>query len=76
MADTTIRVSNETKERLAMLKREGESFEDVIVRLTADEKWTGFGALSDADGDPREGMERMRREMRDGVANDLEDQGS
>jgi predicted CopG family antitoxin len=73
MPDTSIRLSVEAKERLARHKRPGESFEDVIVRLTSEDKWAGFGALSEADGDLQEGMERVREEMREGIAHDIEE---
>ena len=73
MSDTSIRLSVEAKERLARHKRPGESFEDVIIRLTSDDKWAGFGALSDADGDLQAGMERVREEMRDGIARDVDE---
>jgi predicted CopG family antitoxin len=73
MPDTSIRLSVEAKERLARHKRPGESFEDVILRLTSDDKWAGFGALSEADGDLQEGMERVRKEMREGIAQDIEE---
>ncbi|MFC6756702.1 antitoxin VapB family protein [Halomicroarcula sp. GCM10025894] len=49
MSGTTIRLSEEAKERLTLLKRKGESYEDVIMRLTETDKWAGFGVL----GGPR-----------------------
>jgi predicted CopG family antitoxin len=49
VSDKTIRVSKTNWQRLRDLKREGESFNDVIERLTTDDKWQGFGALSDTD---------------------------
>ncbi|MBO4247668.1 antitoxin VapB family protein [Halomicrobium sp. IBSBa] len=71
MGGTTIRLSEEAKERLALLKREDESFEDVIMRLTEDDKWAGFGALSDSPSDTRDGMKRLRSQMRDGIDDDI-----
>lgn len=71
MADTSIRLSTDAKERLELHKRPGESYEDVIVRLTSRDKWAGFGILGDSDTDPREGMDRIREEMREGVASDI-----
>jgi len=65
VTDTTIRVSKETKRQLELLKREGESYEDVIQRLAASDKWAGFGALADAEGSLREGTDAIRREMRE-----------
>jgi predicted CopG family antitoxin len=49
MADTSIRVSEETKARLETLKRPGESFDDLLGRLVEEESWVGFGILSDLD---------------------------
>jgi len=71
MGSTSIRVSDEAKQRLELEKRENESFEDVILRLTSTDKWRGFGALADEAEDTREGMQQMRREMRDGVGDDI-----
>ncbi|MDL5362223.1 antitoxin VapB family protein [Halalkalicoccus sp. NIPERK01] len=73
MGSTSIRVSERTKSQLALLKREGESFDDVIARLAKREgKWTGFGVLADDGRDTREGLQRVREEIRDGLYSDLE----
>jgi len=72
MGDTSIRVSDEAKRRLALYKRDGESYEDVILRLTERDRWVGFGALSDTETDTRDGIERMREEMREGTTTDIE----
>nr|WP_274380471.1 antitoxin VapB family protein [Halorussus amylolyticus] len=69
-----MRVSNETKRRLELEKREGESFEDVINRLTSANKWSGFGVLADETEDTREGMKRMRGELRSGFERGLDDE--
>jgi len=45
MADKTIRISEENWRRLAELKEEGDSFDDVVTRLTTSDRWSGFGAL-------------------------------
>lgn len=74
MGDTSIRVSDETKDRLDLLKREDESYEDVILRLTERDKWTGFGALSGTEADTAEGMEKIRDELRQGTTDDIEAQ--
>lgn len=71
MGDTSIRVSDEAKARLDLYKREDESYEDVIMRLTEGDRWAGFGALADEGGETRDGMARMREEMRDGMAEDV-----
>lgn len=72
MGSTSIRLSDEAKTRLDLYKREGESYEDVIMRLTERDKWAGFGALADTETETRDGMRRLREEMRDGVADDVE----
>ena len=51
MSSTSIRLSKEAKARLDRFKQEGESYEDVIMRLTERDKWAGFGALSEGDTD-------------------------
>ncbi|WP_201741688.1 DUF7557 family protein [Salinigranum halophilum] len=69
---TSIRLSKEAKARLDRFKREGESYEDVILRLTERDKWAGFGVLSETSTDTREGLGRMREAMREGVTEDIE----
>lgn len=76
MGDTSIRISEEAKERLELAKREGESYDDVIMRLARTDKWLGFGALADAEQDTREGMEEVRREMRERTEHDLDGMAS
>lgn len=73
MSDTSIRVSEEVKGRLDLYKREDESYEDVIMRLTERDKWAGFGVLADEPGDTRAGMATMREKMREGMADDIEE---
>lgn len=70
ISDTTIRLSTQAKARLDLHKRADESYEDVIMRLTGGDRWAGFGALAEEDGETREGMRRVREEMRDGMAED------
>lgn len=74
MSDTSIRVSERAKDRLDLYKREGESYEEVILRLTEGDKWAGFGVLSETDTDTRAGMDRVRKEMRHGMAEDVWDE--
>lgn len=71
MTDTTIRLSTEAKARLDLHKRADESYEDVILRLSEGDRWAGFGALAEEDGETREGMARMREETREGMAEDV-----
>lgn len=73
MGSTSIRLSDETKARLDLYKREGESYEDVIIRLTERDPWTGFGVLADTETDTREGMQRLREKMREGTTQDIEE---
>jgi predicted CopG family antitoxin len=73
MGDTSIRLSEDAKARLDLYKRAGESYEDVILRLTERDPWAGFGALADTDGETRDGMAQIREEMRTGIAEDLDD---
>lgn len=75
MSDTSIRLTATTKKRLELLKREGESYDDVIRRLTARDKWAGFGIAS---GDPdaaREGVAEIHRSMRRRMEGDVEETG-
>jgi len=49
----SIRVSEKTKERLLLRKRNDESFNDVITRLLDEDRdlLAGFGAGNDRDGE-------------------------
>lgn len=61
MSSTTIRLSEETKHRLDALKREGESYEEVIRRLTERDRWETFGMVSETDPDTaRDGLDEIR----------------
>lgn len=68
MGTTSIRVSEDLKQRLDLYKREGESYEDVIRRLTERDRWAGFGALADAETDTQRAMAKVRDAMREGVS--------
>lgn len=61
---TSIRLSDEAKSRLDLLKREDESYNDVIIRLTSTDKWAGFGIASGDAEKSREGMDDIREKMR------------
>ena len=73
MGDTSIRVSDEAKHRLDLYKREGESYEDVILRLTERDKWAGFGALAETETDTRAAMDTVREKMRGTVEDDIDE---
>ena len=70
MGGLSIRISRDAKERLDLHKRDDESYDDVILRLTSTDKWAGFGV---AGGDPeasREGMADLRDSMRESMDRD------
>jgi len=72
MGDTSIRVSEDAKERLDLHKRDDESYDDVILRLASTDRWAGFGV---AGGDPaaaREGLSDLRDSMRGSMDRDIE----
>lgn len=71
MADKTIRVSEETWEKLRSHKRGdlGESFDDVVARALdelEDDKWALYGALADT------GISERMREVRTGFERELD----
>jgi len=72
MGDTSIRLTEEAKRRLELHKKEGDSYDDVIMRLTERDPWAGFGALSDTDTDTRNGMDALRNDIRNRMADDIE----
>lgn len=75
MADTTIRISEETKRRLELARREDESLEDVVRRLVGTDRWAGFGVLADESEETRDGLQEVREQMRDGMDRDSEEPG-
>jgi len=70
---TSIRLSEEAKSRLDLYKREGESYDDVIIRLTSQDKWAGFGVASSDAEESREGMEAIRERMRSRMDDHVEE---
>lgn len=64
MGSKTISLTEEAYNRLREHKREGESFTDVVLRLTdsGDDPLAGFGAMRDVEGF-REAVERTRDEL-------------
>ncbi|HEY0087236.1 MAG TPA: antitoxin VapB family protein [Candidatus Lokiarchaeia archaeon] len=71
MASKTIMIQEETYQRLLQLKRENESFNDVILRLIYQKQdlTPFFGLLSEKEGNE---LEKTIEEARN--VNDLEDQ--
>lgn len=58
---TTIRVSDETKDRLRTLKREDETFDELLCRLASDEEPIRVGAWSEEEAErAREAVRRSR----------------
>jgi len=70
MGSKNISITEEAYNRLKAHKREGESFTDVIVRLTEDERdiMSGFGAWSGTKkGDyARKAREQLNADLEDG----------
>lgn len=66
---TTIRLSEETKGKLASLKREGESFDEALARILEEREerdlMAGFGVLagSETSDRVREAHEAMDRQI-------------
>ncbi|WP_336134244.1 DUF7557 family protein [Natronomonas amylolytica] len=59
---TSIRVSDDTKEMLERLKREDETFDELLERLAQSEKPINIGAWSEDQADrAREAVERSRK---------------
>lgn len=60
-ADTSIRVSERTKAKLARQKREDETWDELLDRLAGDDDPIEVGAWSDADAErAREAINRSR----------------
>jgi predicted CopG family antitoxin len=58
---TSIRVSDDTKKMLERLKREDETFDELLERLAQSEKPINIGAWSEDQADrAREAVERSR----------------
>ncbi len=58
---TSIRVSNETKDKLSRLKRDDETWDEFLNRLTNEEEPINIGAWSDDVADrAREAVESSR----------------
>lgn len=74
IADEQIRVSETVKRTIERHRREGESYNDVLERLLADDEagdfYDGFGRWSDGEADRvrearEEAKERRKQRMRD-----------
>lgn len=76
MSDTTIQLSADAKRRLDLHRRDGESYEDVIRRLTDGDRWAGFGAFDEADADEvAEGVSKIRAELNEEATERIERTG-
>lgn len=75
MSSTTISLSDDAYQHLKRLKREDESFSDVVLRLTDQERDLdrAFGALAGTDFG--RGVEQAQRELREGMDEDIEEMG-
>lgn len=58
MSRTSIPVDDETKETLDKLKRDGETWDEFLTRVTRDEEPIEFGSWSEDEAD--EAMKRLR----------------
>lgn len=58
MSRTSIPLESETKDRLGELKRDGETWDEFLLRLAGDEEPMTFGAWSDDEAE--EAMARLR----------------
>lgn len=75
MSSTTISLNDEAYHHLKRLKREDESFSDVVLRLTDQQRDLdrAFGALSGTGY--RKGVEQARRELREGMDENIQELG-
>ena len=72
VSSKNISLREDAYERLAAQKREGESFDDVIERLTARDKWAGFGIAGGDAASAREGMAGIHESMRGEMERDVD----
>jgi predicted CopG family antitoxin len=77
-ADEQIRVSGDLKERLESMKREGESYNDVLERVLDEERvgdfYDGFGRWSDEEAERvREGRRKSKEKRKKRLRERAED---
>lgn len=77
-ADDQIRVSDRVKRELNRLRREGESYNDVLERVLDDgpagDFYDGFGRWSDSDAERiREGRRKSKEKQRQRMRERVED---
>lgn len=66
---TSIRISEETKRKLEAVKREGESFDELLDRLAIDRSETDVEEMAGFAGDGIElHMQQARAELNDSLA--------
>lgn len=75
MSTATIELSAETTRRLDALRRDGESYDDVICRLT-EHKWAWFGVCDETDPEEaREGLSEIRAKLNERSSKRIEQIG-
>jgi predicted CopG family antitoxin len=77
-ADEQIRVSGDLKARLESMKREGESYNDVLERVLDEERvgdfYDGFGRWSDEEAERvREGRRKSKEKRKERLRERAED---